>query len=284
MHGVSRTSAAVTVVNALPTGIGCAIGIERYVRATVDLERATDAEFECVPPAAATPVVLASLRAALRRFGPGDPMKCVLHLSSDVPAAQGLKSSSAVATAAIRALARAAGSEPTPITVARLAAEAGRQEGVSATGAFDDALAGLRPGFVVTDNRKDELLIAASPDPSWKAVVYLPRGTHPSSPGLRAMFERVAPGARVAVDHALAGRFTEAMALNTELVERLMGYDYHGLRERLASNGAVAVGVSGMGPALAAFVPMDRAADVISALPRGTGDRFSVHFTRGDAP
>jgi shikimate kinase len=284
MHGVSRTSAALTVVNALPTGLGCAIGIERYVRATVDLEPERRAAFECIPPEAATPVVLASAQAALERFGAGEPLRCVVHLSSEVPPAKGLKSSSAVATATIRAAARALGSEPMPLEVARLAAGVGRRVGVSATGALDDALAGLLRGFVVTDNLGDELIAGVPADPSWTAVVYLPPGKHPPSPDLRKVFDRAREEGRAAADHARGGRFAEAMSLNTELVERIMGYDYRGLRQRLRSNGALAAGVSGFGPALGALVPIARVDEVLAALPRGVGERFAVHLTREDAP
>jgi shikimate kinase len=284
VHGVSRSSAAVTVVNALPTGVGCAVGIERYVTASVDLEPSAVDRLECVPRRAATRLVRASVREATRRFARGRRFHARVHLRSEVPVAKGLKSSSAVATAIVRAVARAVGREPSPLAVARMAAQVGRSVGVSATGALDDALAGLRPGFVLTDNRHDLLLSAAPVPEAWAAVVYVPLGTHPPSPSLRAQFEARRLEGRLAVDEALARRFPEAMRLNTLLVERLMGYRYAGLRERLVAAGAVTAGVSGLGPALAALVPAHREDEVLAALPTDRSLRFAVRLTSEEAP
>jgi shikimate kinase len=284
MRGVSRTSAALTVVNALPTGVGCAIGLERFVTASVDLERGRPDTIDCTPPEAGTPLVLASVRAAWTRFGHGEVQRTALDLRSDIPVAKGLKSSSAVSTATIRAVARAVGENPSALSVAQLAAEVGRSVGLSATGALDDALAGLRAGFIITDNRTDSLISTGVPERDWAAVVYIPPGRHPLAPSLREKFEGAAPeGVRI-VEEARAGRYLQAMRLNTELVERLMGYEYAGLRERVLAAGALAVGVSGLGPALVALVPFDRQADVLSCLPSDSGDRFSVSLTAEDAP
>ncbi len=284
MRGVARVSAALTIVNALPTGVGCALGIERFVTATVDLENGSPDSVECSPTSAATPLVLASVRAGLTRFARSEARHAVLDLRSDIPVAKGLKSSSAVSTATIRAVARAAGENPPPLLVARMAAEVGRAVGVSATGALDDALAGLRAGFLLTDNRTDSLITVSAPEPSWTAVVFLPPGRHPSAPSLRGRFEAAAPEGRRAVHEAMQAHYWEAMRLNTLLVERLMGYEYAVLRERLTAAGAVAVGVSGLGPALVALVPLDRRAAALESLPSDSGDRFAVAVASEDAP
>jgi shikimate kinase len=284
MRGVSRSSAALTVVNALPTGVGCAIGIARFVTVTAELEPGNPETVQCTPEDAGTPLVRASVLAALARVDPTRRLHAVLDLRSEIPVAKGLKSSSAVSTATILAVTRAAGRELTSLAVAQLAAKVGRSVGVSATGALDDALAGLRPGFVVTDNRRDTLLAEGAPDPSWAAVVYLPPGQHPPAPSLRTQFETAAVEGLEAVHAALAGRYPEAMRCNTLLVERLMGYRYAELRERIEKAGAVGVGVSGLGPALAALVPRDRQEAVLSCLPSDSGERFTADLTREVGP
>jgi shikimate kinase len=283
MHGVGRSSAALTVVNALPTGVGCAVGIARYATATVDLTRAEPESTDVLPPEADTPLVRASLRAALARFAGSRTFQVRVDLRSEVPMAKGLKSSSAVSTAVIGGVARALGATPSDLEVARLAAESGRAARISATGALDDGLAGLRAGFVLTDNRTDTWITTGTVERDWGAVVYVPTGRHPPSPALRARFEGEALEGGRAVAAARAGRFPEAMRLNSDLVERVMGYDYTGLRERLGAAGAIASGVSGLGPALAALVPFGRQADVLAALPSDTADRFAVRLTTEDA-
>jgi shikimate kinase len=284
MRGVSRTSAAVTVVNALPTGVGCALGIERYVTATVDLERSREDRVECSPVTSATPLVLSSARAALLRFAPSGERRAMVELRSEVPVSKGLKSSSAVSTAVIRAVARAAGKDPSLLEVARLSAEVGRSTGVSATGALDDGLAGLCAGFVLTDNRTDSLLAVLPSDRTWSAVVLVPPGHHPAAPSVRERFEAAASEGQRIANAARAGRFLEAMQLNTQLVERLMGYDYARLRENITAAGAVSVGVSGLGPALAALVPARRQPEVLASLRPEVGERFAVAVTTEDAP
>jgi shikimate kinase len=284
MRGVSRTSAALTVVNALPTGVGCAVGIGRYVTVSAEVERAASLQVHCSPLGAGTPLVHESVRAALARYAGGQDWTVALDIRSEIPVAKGLKSSSAVSTATIRAVARAHGQEPTALEIARLAAEVGRSVGVSATGALDDALAGLGPGFVVTDNRDDTILLERPTDKDWTAVVLVPPGRHPPAPDLRGRFQGGAAEASAAVRAAMAGEFIEAMRLNTALVERLMGYAYDQLRNRLAKTGAVGAGVSGLGPALGAFAPIDRRSDVMGALSAEPGEHFVVDLTREAAP
>ena len=57
------------------------------------------------------------------------------------------------------------------------------------------------------------------------------------------------------------------MELNTRLVEQVLGYEYGSIRAELARRGALASGVSGMGPALAAIAPRDRCAEVAAGFP-----------------
>lgn len=281
MHGVGRASAAVTVVNAIPTGIGCAHGVRLYAAVSVDLEPGPAGRVEVRPESSATPLVLASVHAALARFSPRSTATTFVRVDSEIPRAKGLKSSSAVASATIRAVAGAVGRTVEPADVARMAAGVGREVGVSATGAFDDALAGLLPGFVVTDNRRGELLLHRPSPPDWTAVVHVPPGTHSPSPEFKAAFERAASEGDAVAEAARRGDWTEAMDRNTRLVERVMGYDYRDLRARALREGAVASGVSGLGPALASFVPRRYAAAVLSAMPE---ERFVVPLTSEEHP
>jgi len=107
MRGVGRSSAAISIVNALPTGIGCAHGVRLYAAATVELQAKATMQIEVEPDASRTPIVVRSLEATLRRLRPEAGFFARLHLDSEIPVAKGLKSSSAVATATIRAVADA---------------------------------------------------------------------------------------------------------------------------------------------------------------------------------
>lgn len=281
MRGVGRSSAAISIVNALPTGIGCAHGVRLYAAVTVELAPEGPARVDVRPETSRTPLVVRSLEAALAQFRPGGELSAHVDVDSEIPVAKGLKSSSAVATATIRAVADAVAAETDPIEIARLAAAVGREVGVSATGAFDDALAGLLPGFILTDNRSGQLISRSPADPEWTAVVHVPKGTHPRSPAVAERFRAFAAEGEAAARAARRGKWDEAMDRNSRIVERAMGYEYDGLRRSLLHEGAVACGVSGLGPALVALVPRSRAERVIEALPP---ERFVVPLTSEDHP
>lgn len=292
MHGVGRAAGAITIVNALPTGVGCALGISLFAEAEVNLRplSSRDEESLQVSPGPTTPLVRAAVRGALRRYAPDDRRAVNLSLRCEIPSARGLKSSSAVASAIILAVARAQRFEPTALEVAQLSAEVSRTAGVSATGAFDDALAGLASGFVVTDNALGTVLRDGPSAPDWVVTLFVPPEAHAPSPEWGARFKEEAREGRAAAETALQGDWWKAMALNTRLVERTMHYSYGPVRELLLREGALGAGVSGLGPALAAVGPQDRADAMLAALPPEGGERRTTRplpadlVSRGSVP
>ncbi|MGD0250668.1 MAG: shikimate kinase [Thermoplasmata archaeon] len=280
MHGIGRASAAITIVNALPTGVGCAVGIglyataEVHVRPTRKLHRPT---LE-IPAETRTPLVEEALRSGLARYFPSLPSDATLALHSEIPVARGLKSSSAVACAVLSAVAQAADAAASPIEIARLSADVAQETGVSATGALDDALAGLSPGFVLTDNHRRTLLREGPVDSGWEVALFVPPTSHRPSPEWSAAFRARFDEGAVAVAAAREGDWWAAMHRNTELVESVMGYPYAALRQKLRDEGALAVGVSGLGPTLAAVAPRDRIEGILDALPVDGGLRLRVPF------
>jgi shikimate kinase len=281
LRGVGRASAAITIVNALPTGVGCALGIGLYATAEVTLRpRTSGAPNDLRMPAELrTPLVESALRAALDHYGLPHGIDAELSLRSEIPVSRGLKSSSAVTSAVAEAVARAAGRSPEPLETARLSAEVSKAVGASATGALDDALAGLVRGFVVTDSRRGTVLRTGSADPDWEVALLIPSGTHRPSPEWANEFEAHAREGQGAVDAALSRDWWGAMARNTELVERTMHYEYAGVREDLRRHGALGSGVSGLGPALAAVAPRRQVRDLLEVLPAAWGERRSVPLT-----
>jgi shikimate kinase len=289
VRGTAETTGAITIVNALPTGVGAAIGVDLRVRAEVELHPAgSHGKWDLdVPEPARTPLVIGSLTEALNRFAPGSSGTGIVRLHSQIPPSQGLKSSSAVSSAVILAVARATDAPFEALDVARLSAAVSRDVGVSATGALDDALAGLSSGVVVTDNHAEQVVAQYPIPPELEVAVYLPAGTHPPAPDLWPRFRAEAESGRSAGDLARRGAWAEAIRTNTELVERVVGYDYSELRERLRNHGAIACGVSGLGPALAAIGPRERVPELLEAFPSHSGARHRLAFTSpssGDSP
>jgi shikimate kinase len=278
--GVGSARAAISVVNALPLGVGAAVGIEWPATATARFSSGGDGSERTVvrPPRARTPLVRAAARSARSSWAPGSHGLLAISLRSTIPPGRGLKSSSAVASAVALATARAGGRSPAAHDVARISARVGREVAVSATGAFDDALAGLLPGVVVTDNRTDAELRRFPIDRGCGVVIWVPGGRHPRSPSVRPRFRRDRALAQRAVDAALDRDWIAAMSANSELVERAMRYPYSKLRTALAGAGALAAGVSGLGPTVAAVAPVGRLPGVLRAFPR-RGVRRVLRFS-----
>ncbi len=88
--------------------------------------------------------------------------------------------------------------------------------------------------------------------------------------------------ALAAVEAAERGEWLTALSANTEIVERVMGYDYRPLRRALERSGALGSGVSGLGPALATIAPRARLRDVLRDHPAGTAAVAAAEFVPPD--
>lgn len=284
MHGVGATSGAVTIVNALSTGLGCAVAVALPVRVEVELRLAPELSGNRVQleRSADTSLVRETLEAGLTRFAPGRTFSGELRIDSQIPIGKGLKSSSAVGGAVLRAVASALRQPRELDELARLAADVAQQIGLSATGAYDDCLAALQGGAVLTDNERRASLQVPPFDWGLQVALWIPPETHAPSPSWHERFRAEVDMGRAAAAAARAGRWAMAMSLNTELVERVVGYDYRDLRDDLMQHGALMCGVSGMGPALAAFTSPGRAAEVMSRFPSNRGETRLVEVRRTD--
>lgn len=279
MRGVGHASSAITFLNALATGIGSAAGIGLPTTATVELEP-VHGPLELAPDRSCdSALVRGVLRASLARWGPGRAFRVRAAVDSEIPIARGLKSSSSVSGAVARAVADALGVYVPSTEVARLSADVSQEIGLSATGAFDDALAALEPGVHVTDNGRRLWLRTDAVDPTWQVVLWIPNEPHLPSPTYREAFQRLRAEAGPAEAAARRGDPLAAMSANSEIVERAVGYSYATMRRQLAEAGALASSVSGMGPALAAVVTDESVSSTLRALPPGAGDVIVTRFT-----
>ena len=284
MRGIGRANAAITIVNALPTGIGSAIGIDLTVEARAEVhERSAGPSEIRFRPGVESSVVRAAAQGALARAYPGRLVDLELDLESEIPPAVGLKSSSAVASAVHRAILDSAGLRDPPETVAAASAAAGKASGVSATGAFDDAIAGLEPGFFLTDNRTNSVLHRAPAPDQLEVAVYVPGGVHPRSPELTERFRRAAPASKRAVRLAEDDAWWSALEANSVLVESIMQYDYARLRTASKERGAAAAGVTGLGPSFVIVGPPQLVRETIEFPGGSRCAPRSTRFTRRHA-
>jgi shikimate kinase len=228
--------AGISVVNALPTGLGATAAISLRVEVTISSTcRGTEAKSKLVETI---------LHYFESRYGVQRP--CI-EIESQVPQGSGLKSSSAVAVALIKALVRSFGAyEP---DIPRLAAELSRIAGVSFTGALDDATAAYYGGVAVTDNTNMRVVRVFDFGSDLIAVVLIPRTVKRPSISLEEM-RRYSSMFYTAFERAIEGDVLKAMTLNGIAIAKILYPQLEELVLKAIKLNALAAGVSGNGPSV----------------------------------
>ncbi|MDX1610918.1 MAG: shikimate kinase [Candidatus Thermoplasmatota archaeon] len=257
IQGQGQAHGAITVVNAIPTGKGSAIGIELTTRATVALERTPGPVEVTIQGGQHEDPTLAQACLSVVAQHAGTPLSGTITTESDIPIAQGLKSSSVAANAIVLACLDALDEHPHWETVLDLSVAAARDAGVTITGALDDAAASLLGGLVLTDNRQDVVLERKPIQTDHVVLLLVPqhrRYTQEVGPALAPMEDL----SRLAYESAEAGAWQEALTFNGMGVAACLGEDLAPTYRALA-RGAIACGTTGTGPAVAAICHRDHA-------------------------
>ncbi|MHA1593573.1 MAG: shikimate kinase [Candidatus Baldrarchaeia archaeon] len=252
MRGKGEAYGAITVINAIATGKGAAIGIKLRTEAHIEIvdEDVIEGEIRIdgTEEVCDFDLVRAVKEVVFRKFGIEGGLR--VFIRSEIPISRGLKSSSAAANALVSAVLDAIGEKLDPLEVIKLGVEAAKVAGVTITGAFDDACASLLGGLCITDNINTELIKREEVD-RLPVVILVPR-KRVSKGSLKGVnFKIVAPYVEEAFKLALAGKWRKAMVINGILYAALLGYDTSPIFEALKA-GAIAAAVSGTGPAVVA--------------------------------
>jgi shikimate kinase len=228
--------AGVSVVNALPTGLGATAAVSLRVAVTISST--------CRGAEAQSKLVETILHYFESRYS---VQKQCVEIESQVPQGSGLKSSSAVAVALIKALVHSFGAyEP---DVPRLAAELSRIAGVSFTGALDDAAAAYYGGVAVTDNTNMRVIRVLDFRSDLSVVVLVPRAVKRPSISLEEM-RRYSSVFYLAFERAIEGDVLRAMTLNGTAIAKILYPQLEGLVLKALELNALAAGVSGNGPSV----------------------------------
>ncbi len=167
-----------------------------------------------------------------------------IDIRSEIPPSSGLKSSSAVAVATIKAIVNKFGIyEP---SIPRLAAELSKIAGVSITGAFDDATAAYYGGIVFTDNL-NMLILKVIDFREDLDIVLLFKGIRKNIKVDE--LRRNSYLFRYIFELAYSGDIYRAMTMNGLAIAKLLEYDENIIRKAIEM-GALASGVSGNGPTI----------------------------------
>ncbi|MBS7657384.1 shikimate kinase, partial [Candidatus Bathyarchaeota archaeon] len=196
----------------------------------------------------------------LRHFGLEDEYGAYVETQSNIPIARGLKSSSAAANAVTLASLNAIGKKVNDLTAINIGVDAALESRVTITGAFDDACASFFGGVVITDNLKRKILKKINP-PEYLILIHVPKTkSYTASSNVQKM-KLMANEVKALHKIALQGDWLDAMTLNGLVYSAVLGIDTNLVIDALDA-GALAAGLSGKGPAVAAVVLPEKVYDV----------------------
>ena len=258
MHG------AVSIVNAIATGNGSAMGISLKVVAEVETSKGKGVRFLTGKndDRLVNNIIKDTLSASML-----EKNQVTISVRSEVPIGFGLKSSSAVSNAVALACSRLASEKVDDIAVLDAAVRASLDAKVTITGAYDDATACYYGGFVVTDNYARKLVKREEAPDSLYAVIFLPNNIP------RGDVRKLGDLADLFMDAyhlAEGGEYWKAMKLNGVLASAALGSTYKPVLAAL-EQGALAAGISGNGPSMAAIAYEDELEDIQSAFGKFNG-------------
>ena len=241
MHG------AISIVNAVATGKGSALGISLKVVAEVELEKGHGVRFLTGKDSDRL------VNNIIRNTIPKEVIETnqiTINIHSEIPIGYGLKSSSAVSNAVALACSRLAKQgDIDDYEILETAARSSLDAKVSLTGAYDDATACYFGGFTVTDNYSRRLIRSEKAPENLSAIIFLPRN---STRGDVRKLSNLSDIFMDAFRLAEAGQYWKAMKLNGVLASAALSSRYTPVMAAL-ENGALAASISGNGPSIAAL-------------------------------
>jgi shikimate kinase len=254
---------AITIVNAIATGHGAALGIDMWTRAEVRLTHSPGKIVGKVlsDPTESPTLIRSVIHRVLTEYGLQHTYGARVETDSNIPIGVGLKSSSVAANALTLATLAALGKEFDDLSVINMGVDGALAAGVTITGAFDDACASYYGGVVITDNLHRKIIKMPRINDSYVVLIHIPSKKVYTRDVDVERIKLFRPWVEVVYQKALGGDIWTAMTLNGLIYSVALGYDQTIAREALNS-GAVAVGLSGTGPATAAVVPPAKADQV----------------------
>ena len=252
MTGKGSSHGSITVINAMPCGIGATIGAGLMTEA--DFSVCGDSRIVTIgnDPGENDTMARICVASAYRQAGVPEPESWKLATRSQIPVSRGLKSSSAACNAIIRAVFDELSYEMDPVDLIRLGVSCAREARVTVTGSFDDACGCGLGGFVMTNNREDAIIAQRDVD-EYDIIIHVPEFKIRKTGLPLDRLKAVAPEIQKVIDRAVEEPFW-AMTENGRIISKASDVD-NSVAERAVSMGALGAGMSGSGPAVAIVVP-----------------------------
>jgi len=240
---------AISIVNAIATGKGAALGISKKVNVEMETSYGKGVIIEVENKSMSSRLINRVIEKIVTK-NELSKTKLKVSLDTEIPTGYGLKSSSAISTAVAMTCAKLFKPNMNDTEILNAGVKASIETKVSLTGAYDDACACYYGGFVVTDNYKKKLIRSEKCLNHVSAVIFIPksrkRGNVRKLKTLSADFEQ-------AWNLAKKSDYWNAMNLNGIATSTILSSEPE-IILKLIENGAIGASVSGNGPSIAAIV------------------------------
>lgn len=270
---------AATIINAIATGKGAAVGVDLWTKAVVALTDEVGQVDVIIRSDSSENPALAQKTVArvLKHFGQESRFGAKVETTSNIPVARGMKSSSAAANAIALATIAAIQQTLDDVSVVKLGVDAALDAKVTITGAFDDACASYFGGIIITDNMERKIVKRFEPTEELSVLFYVPpKKAYTAGSDLKRI-KCMASAVKIAYNQALNGDYWAALTLNGLIYSSALGYDTSPAVDALAA-GALAAGLSGTGPAVSAIVQKEKAGIVKEAWRKLEGEILEAHL------
>jgi shikimate kinase len=237
---------AISIVNAVATGYGSAMGISLNVKVEIISKKGSGLIFQ----KGGGSLMIKKIIYDVLQSKYINNNQLLININSEVPSGMGLKSSSAVSNAVALACISLTNKEISDEFVLNSAVDASLYAKTTITGAYDDSTACYYGGFVTTDNYKRKIWKRENSPMDISAVIFLPNN---KKRGDVTRLKLLSDIYLEAFQLANSGQYWKAMTLNGVLTSSLLSNSYTITRMCL-ENGALAASISGNGPAIAAVV------------------------------
>ena len=257
---------AISIVNAIATGKGSALGISLKVTAEVELQKGHGLRF--ITGRNGDRLIKNIIQKTIPKETIESNMISI-RVDSEIPIGYGLKSSSAVSNAIVLACSQIAREEDiNDNTILEVAALSSLEAKVSLTGAYDDSTACYFGGFTVTDNYSRRLIRKERAPENLYAIIILPSST------TRGDVRKLRNLSDIFIDafrFAESGQYWKAMKLNGVLASAALSSSYAPAMAAM-EHGALSASISGNGPSIAAVGNEDAIEPIVGALSKYDGE------------
>ena len=243
---------AISIVNAIATGKGAALGISKNVNVEMETSHGNDVIIEIQNKVMKSRLISKVIQKIVPK-AELSKTKIKISLDSEIPTGYGLKSSSAISTAVAMASAKLFKPQMNDTEILNVGVDASIETKVSLTGAYDDACACYYGGFVVTDNYKKKLIRSEKCLNRVSAVIFVPKAR---KRGNIRKLKTSSTDFEQAWNLAKKSDYWNAMILNGLATSAILSQEPKTI-PKLIENGALGASVSGNGPSIAAIVKND---------------------------